>query len=221
MQSRFRDRREAGRVLAAKLARYHHRSDALVLALPRGGVPVGYEVARALDAPLEVFLARKLGLPSQPEVAIGAVASGGLLVLNHSIIRALGIPAEALGPVIARERLELERRERAYRSSRPPPSLRGRCVILVDDGLATGATMFATVQALRKQKPARVVVAVPIAPPDVCEELHTVADDVVCALTPEPFVAVGEWYEDFSETTDEEVQELLARGTAPLGANPG
>lgn len=208
---RFRDRGEAGRLLAAKLSAYANRPDVLVLALPRGGVPVAYEVARALGAPLDVFVVRKLGVPGYEELAMGAVATGGVRVLNDRIVNGLGIPGYIIDAVAAQEQQELARRERLYRGGRPPPDVRGRTVILVDDGLATGATMHAAVQALRQLQPARIVVAVPTASPDTCEELRAEVDEVICAITPEPFQAVGRWYEDFSQTTDEEVRELLGR----------
>jgi erythromycin esterase-like protein/predicted phosphoribosyltransferase len=211
----FRDRREAGRLLAEKLAAYANRPDVLVLALPRGGVPVAYEVARALGAPLDVFVVRKLGVPGYEELAMGAVATGGVRVLNDQLIERLGIPEPMIDAVAARERQELARRERLYRSGRPPPDVSGRTVILVDDGLATGATMHAAIQALRQQNPGRIVVAVPTASPDTCEEMKAKADDVICAITPEPFQAVGRWYRDFSQTTDEEVGALLARASTP------
>src|SRR3981189_523135 len=207
----FRDRREAGRLLAAKLSAYANRTDVLVLALPRGGVPVAYEVARALGAPLDVFVVRKLGVPGYEELAMGAVATGGGRVLNDQLVKRLGIPDHVINAVTARERQELARRERLYRDGRPPPDISGRTVILVDDGLATGATMQAAVEALRQQNPARIVVAVPTASPDTCEEMKAKADDVICAITPEPFEAVGRWYQEFSQTTDEEVSALLAR----------
>jgi predicted phosphoribosyltransferase len=211
----FRDRREAGRLLAEKLAAYANRPDVLVLALPRGGVPVGYEVARALSAPLDVFVVRKLGVPGYEELAMGAVATGGVRVLNDQLVERLGIPESLIDAVAARERQELARRERLYRGNRPPPDVRGRTVILVDDGLATGATMYAAIEALRQQNPARIVVAVPTASPETCEEMEIKADEVICAITPEPFHAVGRWYRDFSQTTDEEVGVLLAqRGTS-------
>src|ERR1700692_3469151 len=207
----FRDRRDAGRLLAEKLAAYANRPDALVLALPRGGVPVAYEVARALGAPLDVFVVRKLGVPGYEELAMGAVATGGVRVLNEQLVERLGIPEQMIDAVAARERQELARREFLYRGGRPPPDVRGRTVILVDDGLATGATMHAAIQALRQQQPARIVVAVPTASPETCEEMRAEVDDVVCAITPEPFHAVGLWYQDFSQTPDEEVRDLLAR----------
>jgi predicted phosphoribosyltransferase len=194
----FRDRREAGRLLAEKLAAYANRPDVLVLALPRGGVPVAYEVARGLVAPLDVFVVRKLGVPGYEELAMGAIATGGVCVLNDQLVEHLGIPEQTMEAVAAREREELERRERLYRGHRPPPSVRGRTVILVDDGLATGATMHAAIEALRLQNPARIVVAVPTASPETCEEMKEKADDVICAITPEPFYAVGGWYQGFS-----------------------
>jgi erythromycin esterase-like protein/predicted phosphoribosyltransferase len=211
----FRDRRDAGRLLAEKLAAYANRPDALVLALPRGGVPVAYEVARALGAPLDVFVVRKLGVPGYEELAIGAVATGGVRVLNDQLVERLGIPEQMIDAVAARELQELARRERRYRGGRPPPDVRGRTVILVDDGLATGATMHAAIEALRQQKPTRIVVAVPTASPEICEEMNTKADDVICAITPEPFQAVGRWYQDFSQTTDEEVEALLSQRNVP------
>src|SRR5215211_2648350 len=207
----YRDRTEAGKRLAERLTDYADRPDVLVLALPRGGVPVGYEVARELGAPLDVFLVRKLGVPGHEELAMGAVATGGVRVLNEQVVRALGIPDYVIDAVAAWEEQELARRERLYRGDRPPPDVHGRTVILVDDGLATGATMHAAIQALRQQQPAHIVVAVPTASPEACDELREEVDDVVCALTPEPFYSVGLWYEDFSQTTDEEVRDLLAR----------
>ena len=189
----FRDRREAGRQLAAKLAKYAGRPDVIVLALPRGGVPVAYEVARALGAPLDVFVVRKLGVPGYEELAMGAVATGGVGVLNEQLVNRLGIPERLIDAVAAREQQELARRERLYRDGRPPPDVRGRTVILVDDGLATGATMHAAIEALRQLQPARIVVAVPTASPEVCEEMKAEVDDVICAITPEPFQAVGLW----------------------------
>ena len=209
----FRNRTDAGQLLATRLGAYAHRPDVLVLALPRGGVPVAFEVARALGTPLDVFLVRKLGVPGHRELAMGAIATGGVRVLNDEVVRALRIPGEMIDVVVAEEQAELGRRERAYRDGRPAPHVRGRTTILVDDGLATGSTMRAAVAALHAQAAARTVVAVPVAPPETCEELKTEVDDVVCAITPEPFYAVGLWYEDFSQTTDEEVHDLLARAT--------
>jgi predicted phosphoribosyltransferase len=214
----FRDRSEAGRLLAAKLAEYADRPDVLVLALPRGGVPVGFEVATALHAPMDVFIVRKLGVPGHEEFAMGAVATGGVRVLNDQVVRALRIPDYVIDAVASWEQEELARRELLYRGARPPPDVRGKTVILVDDGLATGSTMLAAVQALRRQGPARIVVAVPVASPDTCELLREQVDEVVCAATPEPFYAVGLWYQDFSQTTDEEVRELVARSTSGVGA---
>jgi erythromycin esterase-like protein/predicted phosphoribosyltransferase len=208
---RFRNRNEAGRVLAEKLTAYANRPDVVVLALPRGGVPVAYEIARALGAPLDVFVVRKLGIPGYEELAMGAVATGGVRVLNDQIVQRLGIPRYVIDAVADREEQELARRERLYRGGRPPPDVRGRTVILVDDGLATGATMRAAVMALRQLQPARIVVAIPTGSSDTCEELRAAVDEVVCAITPEPFLAVGHWYEDFSQTTDEEVRNLLAQ----------
>jgi putative phosphoribosyl transferase len=208
---RFKNRSEAGRFLAEQLSAYANRPDTLVLALPRGGVPVAYEVAKALGAPLDVFQVRKLGLPGHEELAMGAIATGGVRVRNPEVVEYLRIPDEVIDEVTARERRELERRERLYREGRPALSPRGRVVIFVDDGLATGSTMRAAVLALRQQQPASIVVAVPVAAKQTCEELRAVADKVVCAVTPDPFYAVGLWYEDFAQTTDEEVRELLAR----------
>lgn len=211
MPGLFLDRRDAGRRLAEKIAGYSNRPDVLVLALPRGSVPVAYEVARVLNAPLDVFVVRKLGVPGYEELAMGAVATGGVRVLNNEVVEGLGIPAPRIDAVATRERQELARRERLYRDGRPQPEVRGRTVILVDDGLATGATMYAAIEALRQQGPARIIVAVPTASPDTCEEMKSKADEVICAITPEPFHAVGRWYQEFSQTTDEEVRELLAR----------
>jgi putative phosphoribosyl transferase len=211
MAQRFRDRADAGRRLAKSLDMYANRPDVLVLALPRGGVPVAFEVAHALDAPLDVFLVRKLGVPGHEELAMGAIASGGVRVVNEDIIAAYDIAPEEIESVAAAEERELERRERRYRGDRPFPDVAGRTVILVDDGLATGSTMRAAVAALRQEHPTRVVVAVPTAAPETCEEFRSEVDDIVCATTPEPFYAVGLWYEDFSQTTDDEVRELLGR----------
>jgi putative phosphoribosyl transferase len=214
----FRDRSEAGRLLAEELSKYASLPNVIVLALPRGGVPVGYEVARALGAPLDIFLVRKLGVPGYQELAMGAVASGGLRVLNDDLVRSLHIPTYVIDAVAAWEQQELEQRERVYRGDQPEPDVRGRSIILVDDGLATGSTMLAAVQALRQKQPARIIMAVPTAPPETCHEMRSQADDVVCAITPEPFYSVGLWYADFSQTTDEEVRELLARSTSGVAA---
>jgi predicted phosphoribosyltransferase len=209
----FQDRVEAGQVLASELGAYANQPDVLVLALPRGGVPVAFEVARALHAPLDVFLVRKLGVPGREELAMGAIASGGVRVLNHAVVDGLHIPDHVIAAVAAQEQQELERRERSYRGNRPDPKVEGRTVILVDDGLATGATMRAAAAALRAQNPGRLVVAVPVAARETCEEFRREVDEIVCAITPEPFYAVGVWYRDFSQTTDEEVHELLKRAT--------
>jgi putative phosphoribosyl transferase len=213
---RFRDRLEAGRRLAAALQQYAGRPNLLVLALPRGGVPVGYEVARALHAPLDVMLVRKLGVPGHEELAMGAIASGGIRVISDDVVRALGIPDRAIATIAAHEEHELERREQVYRAGRAPPDVEGRTVILVDDGLATGSTMRAAVLALKAQDPERLVVAVPVAATETCEALRREVDEVVCALAPEPFFAVGNWYQDFSQISDDEVRELLHRASHAL-----
>jgi predicted phosphoribosyltransferase len=209
----FRDRRDAGRVLAERLRHYAGRPDVLVLALPRGGVPVGYEVAQALGAPLDVFLVRKLGVPGHEELAMGAIASGNVRVLNRDVIAMLNIPAHVIDDIAAREEVELQRREREYRGDRPPLDARGRVVILVDDGLATGATMRAAAASLRRHGVARIVVAVPVAAEETCEALRPEVDEMICAVTPQPFYAVGAWYEDFSQTDDAEVRALLHRAS--------
>jgi putative phosphoribosyl transferase len=211
MVQRFRDRTEAGQLLAAQLGGYAGRADVLVLALPRGGVPVAYEVARALGAPLDVYVVRKLGVPGQEELAMGAIATGDVRVLNEEVVAALHIPEATIAAVAAKEAQELARRERLYRGERLAPQLRGRTIIVVDDGLATGATMRAAVAALREQQPARVVVAVPTAAAATCEDLRAEVDEVVSVLTPDPFYAVGLWYEDFSPPSDEEIRALLDR----------
>jgi predicted phosphoribosyltransferase len=210
MITRFRDRVDAGRVLARALQAYEGRADVLVLALPRGGVPVAFEVARELGAPLDVFVVRKLGMPGHEEYAIGAIASGGVRIINQEAIRAFDITYAELEAVTAEETVELERRERRYRDGRPPPDIAGKTVVLIDDGLATGSTMRAAVEALRQKSPARLVVAVPTAAPETCQEVGALVDEMVCAMTPEPFYAVGLWYDDFGQTTDEEVHDLLA-----------
>ena len=206
---RFRDRADAGRVLAGQLARYTGRNDVVVLALPRGGVPVAYEVARTLGVPLDVFLVRKLGLPGHEELAMGAIASGGIRLINEEVVDAYAVSDAQIAAVTEAEQRELERRERLYRDNRPLPPLRDRTVILVDDGLATGATMRVAVLALRYEAPARIVVAVPVAAAETCDDFREIVDDIVCAETPWPFYAVGVWYEDFTQTTDDEVHELL------------
>ncbi len=215
----FRDRFDAGRRLATALAAYAGRDDVTVLALPRGGVPVAFEVARALHAPLDVFIVRKLGAPAQPELAMGAVASGGVRVLNDEVVRYLGVDGEWIERVAAAEQCEIERREHLYRAGRAAPAVAGRVVILVDDGLATGSTMKAAARALRRQQPARIVAAAPVASASTCTEMCSEVDEVVCLLTPEAFFSVGQWYDDFEQTSDEEVRDLLARAArfpAPL-----
>jgi putative phosphoribosyl transferase len=210
-QRRFRDRTEAGMLLGRELARrVRPGDDPIVLALPRGGVPVGYEIARALDAPLDVFIVRKLGVPGHEELAMGAIASGGVPVWNEDVRRHLqGLPQREIDAVVAREQKELERREKSYRGARPPLELAGRTAIIVDDGLATGSTMRAAVRAVRRMNPRAIVVAVPVAASSTCAELRAEVDDIICMRTPEPFSAVGLWYEDFTQTTDEEVHALL------------
>lgn len=210
----FLDRREAGRALGAKLASYAGRNDVTVLGLPRGGVPVAGEVALALDAPLDVFLVRKLGAPGQEELAMGAIASGGVRVLNPTVIQSLRISADEIERTARREERELRRRELSYRGERPSLDIEGRIAILVDDGVATGSSMRAAVEAARKLEPARIVVAVPVAPPSTAREIRRIADDVVVVATPEPFHSVGRFYEEFDQTTDEEVRELLRRSAA-------
>jgi putative phosphoribosyl transferase len=205
----FRDRTEAGRRLARELARYASLPDVVVLGLPRGGIPVAYEVSRALEAPLDVFVVRKLGLPGQEELAVGAIARGGVRVVNENLVKHLRVPADVVDEIAAREERELTRREGAYRGDRKPLPVSGRVAILVDDGLATGASMRAAAAALRQLGPARIVVAVPVGAAETCAEFRALADEVVCAETPEPFWAVGNWYDDFSQTTDDEVRELL------------
>lgn len=215
----FHDRADAGRRLASELSHYSDRGDILVLGLPRGGVPVAHQVAKTLNAPLDIFLVRKLGVPGQEELAMGAIASGGTVVLNPEVVRQIPGAQPLIDSVKLRELRELERRERAYRGDRAHPDVRDQTVILVDDGLATGASMRAAAKALRAWQPAKVVVAVPVAARSTCDSFRDLVDEVVCISTPEPFYAVGLWYEDFSETTDEEVRELL--GSASVAARPG
>jgi putative phosphoribosyl transferase len=207
--SHFTDRRHAGRVLASALGKYRGRTDVIVLALPRGGVPVAYEVAHALGAPLDVLVVRKLGVPGHEELAMGALASGGLCVLNDEVVRSFGITKEEIFEAARAENHELGRRDRTYRGDRAPAEVTGRTVILVDDGLATGSTLRVAIRALRQLEPAWIAAAVPVAPPDTCSEMSDEADDMVCAITPEPFHSVGLWYEDFTQTSDEEVHDLL------------
>ncbi|OFW03516.1 MAG: phosphoribosyl transferase [Acidobacteria bacterium RIFCSPLOWO2_02_FULL_67_36] len=214
---RFTDRRAAGKELAASLRHYSGSPDVVVLALPRGGVPVAFEVAGALDAPLDIFLVRKLGLPGHPELAMGAIASGGVRVLNEDVMNWYVVPEAAIEAVAREEQAELERRDREYRQGKPLADLRGKVAILVDDGLATGSTMRAAVGAVRQLGPTRVVVAVPVGAPSTCTQFKGIADEIVCARTPEPFSAVGQWYRDFSQTTDAEVRALLDEHAARLG----
>ena len=213
MEGAFPDRAAAGRLLAEKLDKYAGRDDVIVLGLPRGGVPVAYEVAQVLRVPLDVFIVRKLGVPGFEELAVGAIASGGVRVLNDDVVRALPNADEIIEAVTKRETAELQRREERYRDGRPAPELQGKTVILIDDGLATGATMRAAVAALRQRGAAKIVVAVPVGPPDTCREFEAEADEIICASAPEFFQAVGQYYEDFSQTSDEEVRELLSRTT--------
>lgn len=205
----FRDRTEAGQRLALELVRYRDQPDVLVLALPRGGVPVAYEVAESLNAPLDVFVVRKLGVPGQKELAMGAIATGGVRAINYDVVEGLGIPDDVIGAVAAEEQREVERRDQLYRRGHPRPSIQGQIVILVDDGIATGSTMKAGIAALQAQHPARIVVAVPVAPASTCEELRSGVDELVCLAQPEYFYAVGQWYRDFRQISDDEVQDLL------------
>jgi len=217
---RFKNRSDAGRQLAARLNEYANRSDVLVLALPRGGVPVAFEVASALGAPLDVYLVRKLGVPGHTELAMGAIAAGGVEVLSETLIRDLNIPHLLVQQIAVRERLELERRDRLFRGDRPPVPVRDRTILLIDDGLATGSTMQAAITALRQQAPAHIIVAVPVGARDTCDRLRHMADRVVCLSTPEPFEAVGLWYEEFGQTSDEEVTRLLAAAADDAKTEP-
>ena len=219
MEGAFPNRAEAGRLLATKLSKYSGREDVIVLGLPRGGVPVAYEVAQSLRVPLDVFIVRKLGVPGFEELAVGAIASGGVRVLNDEVVRALPNADEIIEAVTQRETAEVQRREHEYRDGRPAPEISGRVVILIDDGLATGATMRAAVKALRQRGAAKIVVAVPVGPPDTCREFEDEADEVVCASAPEFFQAVGQYYEDFSQTSDDEVRDLLARAAQGRSAS--
>jgi predicted phosphoribosyltransferase len=213
MHERFRDRVEAGQLVGHAVRKLlGERANIIVLALPRGGVPVGFEVARILGAPLDVFIVRKLGVPGHEELAMGAIASGGVRVLNHDVLRYMTVSKSAIEAVAAREQAELIRREQSYRGSKPPLDVAGMTVIVVDDGLATGSTMLAAVRALRQMDASAIIVAVPVASREACEALRREANEIVCLRTPEPFEAVGLWYEDFSQTSDDEVQQLLAEG---------
>jgi putative phosphoribosyl transferase len=213
MKQRFHDRTEAGKLLAAQLGEYADRSDVWVLGLPRGGVPVAYEIAQALNLPLDICLVRKLGVPGQPELAMGAIAPDDVMVLNHEILKSIGISRPALQQVIEDEKQELERRDRAYRENRPDPDLQGKTVILVDDGIATGSTLRAAIATLRQKNPKEIVVAVPVAPVSTCESLRAIVDKIICLSMPEPLISIGMWYVDFSQTSDQEVRHLLAQQT--------
>lgn len=218
MHSRFRDRIEAGQRLAARLTDYENSSDIVVLGLPRGGVPVAYQIAKSINAPLDVWLVRKLGVPGQAELAMGAIASGSIMVLNNEIIQALGISRQVIQQVAAVEKQELERRDRAYRGDRIPPTIQDHTIILVDDGIATSSTLRAAIAALQQQHPQRIVVAAPVAPPSVCQSLHSIVDEVICLETPEPLYSIGMWYKNFSQTSDREVQALLRQSETELAA---
>lgn len=211
MHAYYSDRSEAGRMLATKLTAYANRQDVLILALPRGGVPVAFEVAKALHAPLDVCIVRKLGVPGHEELAMGALAAGGTRVFNPDVVQGLHIPEQVIVAIAEQEQQELERRETLYRDSRPRPLIRGRIIVLIDDGLATGATMHAAVKVIQQQQPARLIVAVPVAAPSVCAEFRTEVDEVICLNTPEPLYGVGYWYELFTQITDQEVHDLLAQ----------
>jgi putative phosphoribosyl transferase len=213
---RFLNRREAGRELARQLLQYADHSDVIILALPRGGVPVAYQVALALKAPLDVLIVRKLGLPGREELAIGAIASGGIQILNQDIVHALDIDQSIINSVLQQELQELARREESYRGNRPAPEIKDHTVIIIDDGLATGASMRAAVMGVRTQSPARIVVAVPAAAPQAIDLLQTEVDEIVYVIAPDPFDGVGKWYEDFSQTTDEEVSSLLDNANRQL-----
>jgi putative phosphoribosyl transferase len=216
---RFKNRMEAGTLLAQRLASYAERSDVIVLALPRGGVPVGFALAQVLRVPLDILLVRKLGVPGHEELAMGAIASGGMKVLNEEVVAKLDIDPGVIEAISRREMLEIDRREKLYRDGSPAPTLTGRTVILVDDGLATGATMRVALRAARQGNPARIIIATPVAAPESCEELRKEADDIICHFTPKPFYAVGLWYEDFPQTTDIEVKALLAEARRRQGSS--
>ncbi|MEQ9672064.1 phosphoribosyltransferase [Coleofasciculus sp. G2-EDA-02] len=211
---RFKNRKEAGQRLASDLKEYANRPDVIVLALPRGGVPVAYEVARGLDAPLDVWLVRKLGVPGQEELAMGAIASGGTRILNQDVVRSLRVSEQVIDQVAAKEQKELERREKAYRGNLPPLELRDRTVLLVDDGLATGASMHAAAVALRQHDPKKIIAAVPVAAPETCQDVQVEVDEIICSETPQPFHAVGLWYDNFDQTTDQEVRDLMERSAS-------
>ncbi len=220
MALKFHDRAEAGQCLAQRLKAYTNRQDVLVLALPRGGVPVAYPIAKALNVPLDLCLVRKLGVPGHKELAMGAIATGGIQVLNREVVSSFGISKWQIEAVAAQELEELERRDRTYRGQRSPPAIQQHVVILVDDGLATGSTMRAAIAALKQQHPQRIIVAIPVAPPDICQHLQAVVDQLICLKTPDPLYAIGSWYQDFSQTTDAEVCELLAEQNAQVTPFP-
>lgn len=220
MITQFRDRTEAGKLLAKQLTAYANQHDVLVLALPRGGVPVGFEVARALHASLDVIVVRKLGVPGQEELAMGAIATGGVRILNTDVLQFLEIPNEMIEKIVSKEQLELERRERLYRGDRPAYSVQGRTVILVDDGIATGATMHAAVETIKQRQPARIVIAVPTASPSTCDEFAGEVDEIVCVIRPEPFIAVSYWYRKFEQTSDIEVRRLLEEANNKFSTIP-
>lgn len=217
----FRDRTEAGQKLGQKLKAYANRPDVLVLGLPRGGVPVAFEVAKELNAPLDVFLVRKLGVPGHEELAMGAIASGGVCILKEEMVKSLHLSSEAIAKVTTKEQQELERREQVYRGDRPPLVLSDRTIILVDDGLATGATMHAAAVAIRQQDPKTIVAAVPVSAPETCDKYQVEVDEIICAETPTPFLAVGLWYKRFGQTTDAEVRDLLQRAAQPETTTSG
>lgn len=209
----YRNRSEAGKILGAHLSDYADRDDVIVLALPRGGVPVAFEVAKILKSPIDILLVRKIGVPGHEELAMGAISTGGVRVLNDEVVEYWRIPETVIDSVAEEELHELERREREYRGDRPEPEVHGKVVILIDDGLATGSTMRAAVASLRRQNPARIVVAVPVSAPQTCDEYRMGADEIICVITPEAFYGVGQWYEDFSQTTDQEVRDLLRKAS--------
>jgi len=223
MFTQFNDRKEAGDQLAAKLTEYAYRQDVIVLALPRGGVPVGFEIAQALHVPLDVIVVRKLGVPGQEELAMGAIATGNVRILNNDVVQFLSIPTELIDKIALNEQQELERRERLYRGDRPAYDVSGRTVILVDDGIATGATMHAALAAIKQRQPSRIIIAVPTAAPSTCNEFAVEVDELVCLIQPEPFIAVSYWYRQFSQTSDDEVRRLLERtnhGTSTIPGRP-
>ena len=223
MLTQFHDRKEAGKLLAAMPTTYANKQDVIVLALPRGGVPVGFEIAQALHVPLDVIVVRKLGVPGQEELAMGAIATGGVRILNNDVVRFLNIPNELIDKIAANEQQKLERRELLYRGDRPAYDIRGRTVILVDDGIATVATMHAAVAAIKQRQPSRIIIAVPTAAPSTCDEFSVEVDELVCIIRPEPFIAVSYWYSQFSQTSDAEVRRLLERanhGTLTIPSRP-